>query len=290
MKRLFIAACGLLFLGACAALAPDNNSDSASAGGTYNADGVFVAYCSAEPAPVIFTKEGFPIIDDQACIPEPEVLGIQVTRKTMSCPEGKLLVGNVCLPHNARPRTPTVPCDGAGDLNPFVEGVQCEAPEGCDDGDLRNQETGICYTPAECEVDLNEWEEGLQCEGPTPCDDGDLRNQETGICYTPAECEVDLNEWEEGLQCEGPTPCDDGDLRNQETGVCYTPETCEEQGLFDDGGVCVPFLQCKKNEYLDTVLNQCVKCNSGGGNGDEGAVCDPGNSGGVNNGGDSENP
>ena len=252
MKRLFLAACGLLFLGACAALAPDNNSDSASAGGTYNADGVFVAYCSAEPAPVIFTKEGFPIIDDQACIPEPEVLGIQVTRKTMSCPEGKLLVGNVCLPHNARPRTPTVPCDGAGDLNPFVEGVQCEAPEGCDDGDLRNQETGICYTPAECEVDLNEWEEGLQCEGPTPCDDGDLRNQETG--------------------------------------VCYTPETCEEQGLFDDGGVCVPFLQCKKNEYLDTVLNQCVKCNSGGGNGDEGAVCDPGNSGGVNNGGDSENP
>ncbi len=88
------------FLGACASLIqPD--VDLANAGGEYNADGVFVAYCSGEAAPVIFTKEGFPIIDDQACIPEPEVLGIEITFDPKVCPPGKLLVANVCLPHKS---------------------------------------------------------------------------------------------------------------------------------------------------------------------------------------------
>ena len=68
MKRLFFAACGLLLLGECAV----EEEIVQDIGGAY-INGVFVAYCSAEAAPVLFTKEGFPIIDDQACIPEPEV-------------------------------------------------------------------------------------------------------------------------------------------------------------------------------------------------------------------------
>ena len=77
MKRQFFAACGLLFVGACTGV--NGSGDGEAAGGFYDANGVWVAYCSGEPAPVIFTKEGFPIIDDQACIPEPEVLGLFVT-------------------------------------------------------------------------------------------------------------------------------------------------------------------------------------------------------------------
>ena len=74
MKRLYIAACGLLLLGACAV----EEEVVQDIGGVY-VNGVFVAYCSAEPAPMLFTKEGFPIVDDQACIPEPEVLGVFLT-------------------------------------------------------------------------------------------------------------------------------------------------------------------------------------------------------------------
>ena len=75
MKRLFITAGSLLVLGACAV-----KEEIQVEGGAY-VNGQFVAYCSAEPAPILRTKEGFPIIDDQACIPEPEVLGITIQNR-----------------------------------------------------------------------------------------------------------------------------------------------------------------------------------------------------------------
>ncbi len=83
MTRMFYAACGLTVLGACASIGVVDNS---SLGGYYDANGMFVAYCSAEQAPVIFTKEGFPFIDDQACIPAPEVLGVQIFNNPHSHP------------------------------------------------------------------------------------------------------------------------------------------------------------------------------------------------------------
>ena len=256
MKRLFLAACGLLFLGACAALNQSNDADSATAGGTYNADGVFVAYCSGEPAPVIFTKEGFPIIDDQACIPEPEVLGIQVRPKEKTCRPGKRLVGRVCLAHNPTPRTPSTPaCDE--DLNPWAEGLQCEAPAACEEGELRNGQTGVCE-PFVCDTGFSAV--GNACF-PIQCATGEVLN---GNSCDPIQCAT--GEVLNGNSCD-PIQCATGEVLN--------------------GNSCDP-IQCANNEVLNG--NICVpknQCNSGGGNESEPiwdpilgvwVDCDPGNS------------
>ncbi len=134
MKRQFFAACGLLFVGACTGV--NGSGDGEAAGGFYDANGVWVAYCSGEPAPVIFTKEGFPIIDDQACIPEPEVLGLFVTNPN---DEGPAIPappsGGTTPPGDGGGTTPpgdgggTTPPGGSGGNNGWGNGDQ-DAPGG----------------------------------------------------------------------------------------------------------------------------------------------------------------
>lgn len=118
MKRLFFAACGLLLLGACAV----QEEVVEDIGGVY-INGVFVAYCSAEPAPVMYTKNGLPMIDDQACIPEPEVLGVIV----VGGPDGPA----VTVPG------PTPPPGCEGDDCPVTPPPGCEEncgpPPGCEE-------------------------------------------------------------------------------------------------------------------------------------------------------------
>ena len=275
MKRQFFAACALLFVGACAGLnGTDDYTSSNTAGGEYNADGVFVAYCSGEPAPVIYTKEGFPIIDDQACIPEPEVLGITVVntqRRTTSHRPDKPY--NPHLPptceqlNNCPPPPPPPPPSQVCEGDLVGNFPACSCPNG-------QISTG-----------------GNSCEFPPPPP-------------PPLVCTGDLVG--EYPACS----CPDGQISTggDSCGFPPPPPTCAELGQYDNGNSCEPWAVCDPLlEDLDASTNSCDpiscannevliggicipknQCNSGGGNGPEGVPidCDPGNSGDNNNGDD----
>ena len=130
MKRLFFAACSLLLLGACAVEEVDQDQDI---GGAY-VNGVFVAYCSAEVAPVIYSKNGLPMIDDHACIPEPEVLGEFVKLGGPDGPAEPILGPPSGCEGDDCPISPPPPsgCEG-GDCPPPPPPPP--PPSGCEGGD-----------------------------------------------------------------------------------------------------------------------------------------------------------
>ncbi|MGE4612082.1 MAG: hypothetical protein AAED33_11965 [Paracoccaceae bacterium] len=236
--------------------------DVANASGEYNADGVFVAYCNGAAAPVIFTKEGFPIIDDQACIPEPEVLGITITKAEKACPEGKLLVGNVCLPHKlGKSETKVQQCDpGLNEHQVSDDVTQCECDEdyaynyggSCeltDEVDTSPTDEDICLETAG-----NVWEEGAdpECYNPQAiCDaDDDPLTEWNGLTCAPtteALCLADgdpLTYWNgticaptaEGICLQTAGNVWDVDADPQ----CYNPDeqTCTDNGGQWDGSLC----------------------------------------------------
>ena len=178
MKRVYFAAFSLFLLGACAAFVDqdstaDQATDASALGGVYDANGVFTAYCSADPAPVIFTKEGFPIIDDQACIPEPEVLGEFVGntfREFPTCADDERRTGYYCtkngsttIPNGEKPET----C-GEGYTGTWPSCVEIRlstAANSCTDaGGTYKENAQQCQSPTG-----NEW--GWTSDGDHQCPD-----------------------------------------------------------------------------------------------------------------------
>ena len=135
----------------------------------------------------------------------------------------------------------------------------------CQEGYIRNLETGVCEKPEEpCPEGYSRDEETGECIPVIKieaCKDGKVRDPITGECVFPPDepCAKGYHRDASGLCVpDEEEPCAEGYHRDADTGLCVLDEDPCDEGYHRENGVCVPD-DCPEGYLRNLDTGKCEK-------------------------------